>query len=74
MLRSALPGPFQMQFTKTNPDDLTAIANAVQAGKLDLQIAHTVPLSDAIRALTELEIHNTPKGGKLIILPVTNAP
>jgi NADPH:quinone reductase-like Zn-dependent oxidoreductase len=74
MLRSALPGPFQMQFTKTNPDDLTAIANAVQAGKLDLQIAHTVPLNAAIRALTELETHNTPKGGKLIISPVTDTP
>jgi len=74
MLRSALPGPFRLQFTKTNPDDLTAIANAVQAGELDLQIARTVPLSAAIEALNELETHNNPKGGKLVISPVTDAP
>lgn len=67
MLRSTLPGPYRMQFTKTNPDDLATIAEAVQAGKLHLQIARTVPLTDAIDALTELETHNTPKGGKLVI-------
>ncbi|MDT5341921.1 MAG: hypothetical protein QOE52_1105, partial [Mycobacterium sp.] len=30
-------------------------------------IAHTVPLGEAIAALTELERNNKPKGGKLII-------
>lgn len=67
MLRSALPGPYRMQFTKTNPHDLAIVAEAVQAGQLDLQIAHTIPLSTAIHALTELETHDTPKGGKLVI-------
>ncbi len=55
MLRSALPGPFRMQFTKTNSNDLATIAKAVQAGTLDLQIAGSVPLTGAIEALTELE-------------------
>lgn len=67
MLRSVLPGPFRMQFTKTDPNDLTTIAEAVRAGRLDLQIARSVPLTDAIDALTELEMHHTPKGGKLVI-------
>ncbi|MGH3262563.1 MAG: NADP-dependent oxidoreductase [Trebonia sp.] len=67
ILRSAFPGPYRMQFTKTDTDDLTTIADAVQAGKLDLQIARSVPLTAAIDALTELETHNTLKGGKLVI-------
>ncbi|HEU0256917.1 MAG TPA: NADP-dependent oxidoreductase [Microbacteriaceae bacterium] len=67
LVRSALPGPFRLQFTKTDSGDLRVIADAVQAGRLDLQIARTVPLDAAIHALTELETHNTPRGGKLVI-------
>ena len=36
-------------------------------GILRLPIAATVPLKDAIAALTELERTNQPKGGKLVI-------
>ena len=32
-----------------------------------LPVARTVPLGEAIAALTELERNRTPKGGKLII-------
>ncbi len=67
MLRSALPGPFRIQFTKTDSNDLSTIAEAVQAGRLDVPIARSVPLTDAIDALTDLEAHNIQKGGKTVI-------
>jgi len=67
MIRSVLPGPYRMQFTKTNTHDLETIARAVELGELELQIADTVPLTAAIGALTELETRRVPKGGKLVI-------
>jgi NADPH:quinone reductase-like Zn-dependent oxidoreductase len=67
MLRSVLPGPYRMQFTKGNVQDLETVSEAVARGQVELRIARTVPLTGAIQALTELETRNTPKGGKLVI-------
>jgi NADPH:quinone reductase-like Zn-dependent oxidoreductase len=67
MLRSVLPGPYRMQFTKGNVQDLETVSQAVARGQVELRIARTVPLTGAIQALTELETRNTPKGGKLVI-------
>jgi NADPH:quinone reductase-like Zn-dependent oxidoreductase len=67
LLRSALPGPYRMQFTKATVRDLETVSNAVAQGQVELRIARTVPLTGAIEALTELETRNTPKGGKLVI-------
>jgi NADPH:quinone reductase-like Zn-dependent oxidoreductase len=66
-IRSVLPGPYQVVIAQHNAKDLDELAQACAQGILRLPIAATVPLEDAIRALTELERNNTPKGGKLII-------
>ena len=68
-LRSALPGPYNVLITRHNVEDLEELARACAAGTLRLPIAQTVPLEDAIAALTELERNNTPRGGKLIVTP-----
>jgi NADPH:quinone reductase-like Zn-dependent oxidoreductase len=68
MLRSVLPGPHRMQFTKPTSEDLETVAEAVARGQVELRIARTVALSEAIAALTELETRNTPRGGKLVIV------
>jgi NADPH:quinone reductase-like Zn-dependent oxidoreductase len=66
-LKSALPGPYNVLITKPNVEDLEELAGMCAAGTLRLPIAQTVPLREAIPALTELERNNTPRGGKLII-------
>jgi NADPH:quinone reductase-like Zn-dependent oxidoreductase len=67
MARSVLPGPFQVLIAKYNSADLTEVARAAARCELQLPIARSVPLTQAITALTELECHQTPKGGKLVI-------
>lgn len=66
-IRSVLPGPYKVVIAQHNAEDLDELAQACAQGTLRLPIAATVPLKDAIPALTELERNNTPKGGKLII-------
>lgn len=57
-----------MLITQHNVEDLEELARMCATGELRLPIARTVPLQDAIPALTELERNNTPRGGgKLII-------
>jgi NADPH:quinone reductase-like Zn-dependent oxidoreductase len=70
-VRSALPGPYNVVIAQHNARDLDELAQARARGALRLPIAATVPLADAISALTELELNRRPKGGKLII---TTAP
>ncbi|OBF22731.1 NADPH:quinone reductase [Mycobacterium kubicae] len=65
-LRSVLPGPYHLLITQHNAGDLDELAQACATGRLRLPIAATVPLDNAVAALTELERDNTPKGGKLI--------
>ncbi|MFE5121320.1 NADP-dependent oxidoreductase [Streptomyces sp. NPDC056669] len=65
--RSALPGPFQVMIAQPITRDLEEVARAAGEGTLRLPIARTVPLTEAIAALTELERDRTPKGGKLVI-------
>jgi NADPH:quinone reductase-like Zn-dependent oxidoreductase len=66
-IRSALPGPYSILMTRLNVENLEELAGMCATGILRLPIAQTVPLRDAIPALTELERNNTPRGGKLII-------
>jgi NADPH:quinone reductase-like Zn-dependent oxidoreductase len=47
--------------------DLEAVAQAAEKGILRVPVARAVPLGKAIAALTELELNQTPKGGKLVI-------
>lgn len=65
--RSALPGPYQVVIARHNAQDLDELARACARRTLRLPIARTVPLEDAIPALTELELNHAPRGGKLII-------
>jgi NADPH:quinone reductase-like Zn-dependent oxidoreductase len=66
-VRSVLPGPYKVLITQHNAKDLDELARACAHGTLRVPIAQTVPLGDAIAALTELERNNKPRGGKLII-------
>jgi NADPH:quinone reductase-like Zn-dependent oxidoreductase len=66
-MRSALPGPYRVLFTKVTAEELEAVVQAAGGRTLRVPIARTVPLGKAIEALTELELNRTPKGGKLVI-------
>jgi NADPH:quinone reductase-like Zn-dependent oxidoreductase len=69
LARSFLPGPYQALVTQPVTEDLEEVVRAASRGTLRLPIARTVPLSQAIPALTELEQGGTAKRGKLIITP-----
>ncbi|MDR7280252.1 NADP-dependent oxidoreductase [Catenuloplanes atrovinosus] len=66
-LRSYLPGGFQVMIAQAVPEDLEAVARAAETGALRLPIARTVPLADAVPALTDLERGRIPARGKLVI-------
>lgn len=67
MARGALPGPFNVLIAKYTSKDLDEISAAAARGQLTVPIARTVPLAQAIDALTELETRHNPKGGKLVV-------
>ncbi|CQD15024.1 alcohol dehydrogenase [Mycobacterium lentiflavum] len=69
MARSALPGRFNVVIGKAIPADGEAVAQAAVNGHLRIPIAQTVPLSEAIPALTHLERSGLPTRGKLIVVP-----
>jgi NADPH:quinone reductase-like Zn-dependent oxidoreductase len=67
MARSVSSRDFKVLIAKYKNEDLTRISQAATQGQLNVPIARTVPLTDAIDALTELEHKHTPHGGKLVI-------
>ncbi|MGC8466044.1 MAG: NADP-dependent oxidoreductase [Acidimicrobiales bacterium] len=67
MVRSVSSRDFKVLIAKYKSEDLERISQAAAHGQLNVPIARTVPLKDAIGALTELEHGHTPKGGKLVI-------
>lgn len=69
LARSYLPGPFNVLIAQPVTTDLEIIAKAADEGTLQLPIARTVPLSQAIPALNDLELNRLGKRGKLIITP-----
>lgn len=69
LVRSFLPGPYRVLVTQPVTEDLEKVTRAASQGTLRLPIARTVPLSQAIPALTELEQGGAAKRGKLIITP-----
>ncbi|GAA2480960.1 NADP-dependent oxidoreductase [Winogradskya humida] len=71
--RSALPGPYQVMISQPVTNDLEQAARLAARGILQIPIARTAPLTEAIPALTDLERHQIPKGGKLIITVQNNA-
>ncbi|BBA95625.1 putative alcohol dehydrogenase [Actinacidiphila reveromycinica] len=69
LARSVLPGPFRALIAQPVTEDLETVARAAAEGTLRLPIARTVPLSQAVPALTELEQGGAATRGKLVITP-----
>jgi NADPH:quinone reductase-like Zn-dependent oxidoreductase len=69
MTRSIFSRAYQILIAQYRSEDLEEVARAAAQGDLVVPVARTVPLAEAIGALTELERARTPKGGKLVILP-----
>lgn len=69
LIRSFLPGPYRAVIAQPITADLEQVAENARSGKLRLPVARTVPLSEAIPALIELEQNRLGKRGKLIIVP-----
>lgn len=67
LAKAALPGPYRVLVAQVSTEDLEEVARAAGRGVLRVPIARTVPLTEAIEALTELEREGTPKGGKLVV-------
>lgn len=65
--RAAVPGPFRVLVTRPNTADLEQVAHAAGEGRLRVPIARTVPLSNAIAAITDFEQTSGSKGGKLVV-------
>ena len=66
---SMLSRTYQPVIAKYTADSLQQVSGAAEQGVLTVPVARTVPLTEAIGALTELERTHTPKGGKLVIVP-----
>lgn len=67
LARSVFSRDYQVVISKYTVKDLEELAQAAAQGKLDFRVARTVPLEDAVAALTELEVNHAPKNGKLLI-------
>ena len=68
MIWSTLSSSHQTIFGQLTPQSLAGIVEAVQQGKLAPTIGRTVPLSEAIPAIIELEKTGLPSG-KLVVIP-----
>ncbi|WP_435178682.1 NADP-dependent oxidoreductase [Actinacidiphila sp. bgisy145] len=69
LARSVLPGPLHVVIARPVTEDIETVARAAGEGTLRQPIARTVPLSQAVPALTELEQGGANARGKLIITP-----
>lgn len=67
LARSQFARDFKPLIAEYTPEALETVARAAAEGKLNVPVARTVPLTQAIAALTELERNHTPRGGKLVI-------
>ena len=67
LARTILPGPYTGFMGRPNSADLQHLADAAGRGDITPRILRTVPLADAVPALTALEHAPTSSGGKLVI-------
>ncbi|MCC2033040.1 NADP-dependent oxidoreductase [Microbacterium allomyrinae] len=67
--RAAVPGEYRVMVAQAVTADLEAVAEAAGQGALQVPIGRIVSLSEAITALTELEVSHFPRNGKLIAVP-----
>jgi NADPH:quinone reductase-like Zn-dependent oxidoreductase len=65
--RSAFSKSHNVLFGRYRINDFEELARAAADSRITLPIARTVPLTQAVNALTELEEKHIPKGGKLVI-------
>jgi NADPH:quinone reductase-like Zn-dependent oxidoreductase len=65
--RSAFSRSHSVLFGMYRINDFEELARAAADSRITLPIARTVPLTQAVNALTELEEKHIPKGGKLVI-------
>jgi NADPH:quinone reductase-like Zn-dependent oxidoreductase len=68
MIWSMLSSRHWTIFAQVTPQSLVGIVAAVEEGKLAATIGRTVPLSEAIPAIIELEKTSLPSG-KLVVIP-----
>jgi NADPH:quinone reductase-like Zn-dependent oxidoreductase len=73
MTRSMVSRDYRILVSQYKSKDLEELARAAAQGELTIPVARTVPLAQAIGALTELERAHTPRDGKLVILPQATA-
>lgn len=69
LARGFFPGPYRTVIGQPVTRDLEELSLAASKGTLSLPIAQTVPLSEALPALTDLENNRLGRRGKLIITP-----
>jgi NADPH:quinone reductase-like Zn-dependent oxidoreductase len=69
MTRSMLSRDYSILVSQYKSKDLEELARAAAQGELAVPVARSVPLTEAIGALTDLERSHTPNDGKLVILP-----
>ena len=69
MIWSMLSSRHQTVFAQLTPQSMDGIVEAAEQGKLAPTIGRTVPLSEAIPAIIELEKTSLPRG-KLMIIPM----
>jgi NADPH:quinone reductase-like Zn-dependent oxidoreductase len=69
LTRSMVSRDYRILVSQYKSKDLEELARAAAQGELTVPVARTVPLTQAIGALTELERRHTPSDGKLVILP-----
>jgi len=69
LAKSAFSRHYSAMYGAYKVRDFEELARAAANSKITLPIARTVPLAEAIEALTELEEKRTPQGGKLVIIP-----
>ena len=67
IVRGLFSRQYKPEMVLWNSKDLEAMGQAAAQGQVRFPVARTVPLDQAIGALTELETRRTPKGGKLVI-------
>lgn len=73
MIWSMLSSRHQTVFGQVTPQSMAGIVQAVEQGELTPVIGRTVPLSEAIAAIVELERTSLPSG-KLVIIPASPQP
>jgi NADPH:quinone reductase-like Zn-dependent oxidoreductase len=69
IVRGLFTRQYKAEMERWDYKDLETLGQAAANGSVSFPVARTVPLDQAIEALTDLETHRIPTGGKLVIAP-----